>query len=374
MRVALLTDTFARRNRFGLARYAHEIQSGLGRHGVATVPVSAVSDFGDTAPDWLTASGFRRLPASRRVLASVWAAGSPVPRLERWTGAVDLVHSLDVDYPVATARPWVVTYHDLGVLARPEFFAKARPWLLRAHVAAAVKRAAAILCVSRATADELLAHGGAAAAGRIRVVEEGVGEEFFAPPSAEALAAVDERLGDRPFFLFTGSVSPRKNLARVVAAFAHAADRLPHRLVLTGAPGWSTADDMRAIAGSGVADRIVELGYVAEDRLKALYARASGFLYPSLYEGFGLPILEAMAAGCPVVTSRLAPMTEVGGAAALYVDPRRIDEIAVAMLTLARDATDERRRAGRDQARRFGWETCVRNTLEVYRAVVGGSL
>lgn len=374
MRIALLTDTFARRTRFGLSRYAHEIHGGLSRYGIDAVPVSAVSDFGETPPDWLVGSGFRKLPWSRRTLATVWAAGSPQPRLERWVDDIDLVHSLDVDYPVATAKPWVVTYHDLGVLTHPDYFGKARPWLLRAHIAAAVRRADAIVCVSRATADEFLAEGGKAAEGRVRVIEEGVGAEFFARPSAEGMAALPQGLDGQPFFLFTGSISPRKNLARVIAAFARIAEKVPHRLVLTGAPGWDAAEEMKALAASGVGDRVVELGYVSDEVLKALYAAASGFLYPSLYEGFGLPILEAMAAGCPVVTSNMAPMTEVGGDAALYVDPHRSDEIAAAMLTLAQDA-ERRQRCRSDgvvQARRFGWEGCVRRTVDLYRDIIWG--
>lgn len=372
MRIALLSDTFARRTRFGLSRYSHEIHGGLSRYDVDTVPVSSMSEFGDDPPRWLVASGFRRLPWSRRVLATLWAAGSPFPRLERWLDEVDVVHSLDVDYPVSTAKPWVLTFHDFGVLSHPEYFGKARPWLLKAQIAAAVQRAAAIICVSQATADEFLSLGGGAAANRVRVIEEGVGEEFFSAAEIEALAELPKGLTERPFFLFTGSVSPRKNLARVVSAFAEIAERVPHRLVLTGARGWDAADELKTIAASGVADRIIEVGYVSEETLKALYATATGFVYPSLYEGFGLPILEAMAAGCPVVTSDFAPMTEVGGNAAIYVEPHRVDCIARAMLKLANDPSHRQlcQQEGRLQARRFSWDICVRRTVEVYAEVM----
>ncbi|MCK1397441.1 glycosyltransferase family 4 protein [Bradyrhizobium sp. 4] len=376
MRVALLTDTFARRTRFGLSRYSHEIYGGLTRQGVSTIPVSSVSDFGGDPPDWLIASGFRRLPLSRRVLATLWASGSPAPQLERWLGKVDIVHSLDVDYPVRTKRPWVVTYHDLGVLTHPEYFGKARAWLLKAQIAAAVRRAAAIICVSQATADEFLSLGGRPAANRVHVIEEGVGEEFFAAPSTKAIAALPQELSERPFFLFTGSISPRKNLARVVTAFASIIGRIPHQLVLTGARGWDSADELKVITTSGVADRIVELGYVSEDVLKSLYARAAGFLYPSLYEGFGLPILEAMAAGCPVITSNIPPMTEVGGGAAIYVDPCRASDIADAMLLLADNEREWqlRRLTGRSQAGQFSWDSCVQRTARLYADVMQGQV
>lgn len=374
MRLALVSDTFARHARFGLARYAHEIRNGLVRRGHATFPVSAVSEFQGDEPEWLRATGFRRLPLSRRILATAWACGLPEPRVERWLPPVDLVHSLDVDYPVATAKPWVVTFHDFGPLTKPQFFGKARPWLLKAYVAAAVRRAAAIICVSKATADEFDALSGGKAAGRVRVIEEGVGAEFFEPPTPEATAALPPDLIDTPFFLFTGSVSPRKNLARVAAAFARVADRIPHRLVLTGLHGWDSSAELEALRSGPVRDRVVDLGYVSDDTLRALYARADGFLYPSLYEGFGLPILEAMAAGCPVVTSNFAPMTEVGGAVALFVDPLRADDVAAAMVTLAEDEPrrERCRREGVEWARRFDWDACAEATAAVYEAVLGG--
>ncbi|QQQ18218.1 glycosyltransferase family 4 protein [Brevundimonas vitis] len=372
MHIGLLTDTFARETRFGLSRYSHEIHGSLSAAGVRTTPMSAVSAYGDEEPDWLRATGFRRLPIDRKLLAGTWSL-VPWPPIERWAPDVDLVHALDTDYPLATNKPWVITFHDLGVLTHPAWFGKARPWLLKRCVAAAVDRAAAIICVSQATADEFLGITGGRGAERVRVIHEGVGEEFFLPATAADIAALPATVTDTPFFLFTGSISPRKNLLRVLEAFAEVADRIPHRLVMTGAPGWDASPEMAAVSQGPLRDRIVNLGYVSDAALKALYGRASAFVYPSLYEGFGLPVLEAMAAGCPVITSNQAPLTEVAGDAALLVDPTNVRDIAQAMLSAATDEAQMKalRAAGVDQARRFSWAECGRRTREVYAEILG---
>lgn len=374
MHVALVSDTFARTTRFGLSRYSHEIHDGLKGAGVGVTPVSSVTDFKDAEPAWLNATGFRRIPLSRKILATAWST-LPEPRVEHWLPPVDLVHSLDLDYPVATKKPWVVTLHDLGVLTHPQYFGAARPWLLRRHLDAAVRRADAIICVSGFTADEFNQLTGGRARDRVIVIEEGVGEEFFEPSAQAELDALPANVRQTPFFLFTGSLSPRKNLARVVEAFTKVADSLPHSLVLTGAAGWDTSDDLAALAESTARDRIIDLGYVSDTALRALYGTAAGFLYPSLYEGFGLPILEAMAAGCPVITSNMAPMTEVAGKASLLVDPASVDEIAEAMLTLGQQDAERANcvKAGVERARTFSWSTCAARTRDVYDRVLGAS-
>ena len=372
MHIGLLSDTFARETRFGLSRYSHEIHASLRAAGVKTTPMSSVSAFEGAGPDWLRDSGFRRLPVNRKLLAAAWSV-SPWPPIERWAPDVDLVHALDTDYPLATAKPWVITFHDLGVLTHPAWFGKARPWLLKRCIAAAVERASAIICVSQATADELLGVTGGRGADRVQVIHEGVGEEFFEPAAARDVAALAGTLGDAPFFLFTGSISPRKNLLRVLDAFAAIADQVPHRLVLTGAPGWDASPEMSAVSQGPLRDRIVNLGYVSDGALKALYGQASAFVYPSLYEGFGLPVLEAMAAGCPVITSSQAPLTEVAGQAAILVDPTDVAAIAAGMLAAATDTdrSDALRAAGVAQARRFSWAECARRTQAVYARVLG---
>lgn len=373
MKVAYLSDSFAKKERFGLSRYAHELQRQLRALGVDVVPTSPHNEFDGAWPAWLSESGFRQLPLQRRYLASAWSV-SPLPRIERWVPGIDLVHSIDVDYQVRARAPWVTTFHDLGPLTRPEFFSKARPWLLRNYVRAAVRRADALICVSQATAQELSDIAGVPLGDRLAVIHEGAAPEFFEPPSPAALDSLRARpAAGQPYFLYTGSMNPRKNLVRVVRAYAAVANRVPQQLVLTGAFGWDSTELARELELTPAAARIIRPGYVSDEQLRALYAGADGFLFPSLYEGFGLPILEAMACGCPVVTSNLSSMPEVAGDAALLVDPASEDELAQAMLALAGDTALRARlvQAGqaRAGARGFSWEACGASTLEVYRKV-----
>jgi glycosyltransferase involved in cell wall biosynthesis len=373
IKVAYLSDSFAKKERFGLSRYSHELQRQLRALGVEVVPTSPHNEFDGTWPGWLVESGFRQLPLKRRYLASLWSV-SPLPWIEQWVPGIDVVHSIDVDYQVRARAPWVTTFHDLGPLTRPEFFSRARPWLLRNYVRAAVRRADALICVSQATAQELSDIAGVPLGDRLVVILEGAAPEFFEPPAPGALDGLRVRPAPgQPYFLYTGSMNPRKNLVRVVRAYAKVADRIPQKLVLTGAFGWDATELAQELERTPAAARIVRPGYVSDAQLRALYAGSDGFLFPSLYEGFGLPILEAMACGCPVVTSNLSSMPEVAGDAALLVDPASEDELAEAMLALAGDAALRARlvAAGHARARApgFSWQACGASTLQVYRDV-----
>jgi len=371
MKVAYFSDSFAKRERFGLSRYSHEMFHQLRALNVDVVPTSPHNEFNEPWPEWLVHSGFRQIPIKRAYLASLWSV-APFPRIERWIPAVDIVHSIDIDYEIRSTAPWVATFHDLGPLTRPEFFSKAHPWLLRNYVRAAVRRADALLCVSEATAQELRDIAGVPLGDRLVVVSEGVGAEFFTAPPADTMRGLATRpVEDVPYFLFTGSMNPRKNLVRVVRAFASIADRIPHQLVLTGTLGWDSSELAKELAQSSAAAKIVCPGYVSNDQLRALYAGSSAFLFPSLYEGFGLPILEAMAAGCPVLTSNLSSMPEVAGDAALLVDPASERELGDAMVALAEDAGLRKRyvEAGLARARLFSWASCAAHTLRIYQQV-----
>lgn len=370
--VAYLSDSFAKRELFGLSRYAHELRDALVAQDVVVKPVSAYSEWADERPPRLEETGFRRLPLKRRHLALMWCYLSE-PRLEHWTGPVDLVHSVDTDYPAATHLPWVLTVHDLGVLSQPAYFSKARRWMLRRMLAEASRRAEAVICISRATADEVVRFAPKGIAAKIRVIASGVGEPFFAPADPAELASVsDLPPPSAPFFLFTGSMNPRKNLVRTVRAFAAIADQIPHHLVLVGSAGWDSDPLLAEIMRSGVAARIHRPGYVTDAQLRALYAAADAYLYASLYEGFGLPILEAMAAGCPVLTSNISSMPEVAGDAALLTDPTDDRAMAADLFRLGRDAGLRRAlaAAGLERARGFTWARCGEQTRAVYESVL----
>jgi glycosyltransferase involved in cell wall biosynthesis len=242
----------------------------------------------------------------------------------------------------------------------------------------AVRSADRIIAVSGATRDDLR-RVLRVPDDKVVVIHEAVAPEFAVPPGPEAIDAVVRRYGiRRPYCLFVGNVEPRKNLARLVEAFGLLRARAgrpglgpPPQLALVGTRGWLYNGILAAVEAQGGAPDIVFTGYVPPDDLPALYAGAACFVFPSLYEGFGLPVLEAMAAGAPVVASRVGAIPEVAGDAALLVDTRRSGELAEAIETVLADAALRARLIdrGRARARRFTWEAVARETLDVYESV-----
>ena len=267
--------------------------------------------------------------------------------------------------PLRRAAPSVVVVYDLSFELVPQFVARGNRDYLRRGVRTALQRATHVLTISASVAQEIVRHYGVSA-DRLTVAPPGVDLERFRPRSAADCAAVTERLGiDRPYVLFQGTLEPRKNIVGLVEAF----ERLPialrrdHALVLAGRPGWLDAGIQARIARAQQAGcAVVTPGYVAEADLPALYSGARLFVYPSHYEGFGMPVLEAMACGTPVVTSRAAALLEVSGDAALHVEATDADALSAGMQDLLLDASrrDTLRQRGRSRAEHFRWETSGR--------------
>jgi glycosyltransferase involved in cell wall biosynthesis len=239
----------------------------------------------------------------------------------------------------------------------------------RATLRVAVSRAAALLAISSATREELVARFPAAAA-KTRVTLLAADESFG--PEAGQRDDVPRRYGiERPYVLAAGTLEPRKNLPRLIEAFAGLPEELRRRfeLCLAGAPGWSTDETFDSIARHG--EFVRTLGYVPDEDLPALYATAELFCYPSLHEGFGLPVLEAMSCGTAVITSRLSSLPEVGGDAVRYVDPRVPDDIRSALRELLTDPAkrEDLARRGTARAAGFSWrDTAARTLAEIERA------
>jgi glycosyltransferase involved in cell wall biosynthesis len=256
-------------------------------------------------------------------------------------------------YLLAAAAPAraVATVHDLVAFDR-ELSLPRGSAAERLTLPLAVRRGQTLLCVSEATRAELLERYPRAAA-LAHVVPHGVEERFFVERAEE------------PYVLMTGTLEPRKNIVRALDAAARLPAELRERfeLRLAGPRGWETGPIDAALARYGSSAR--HLGLVPDDELPGLYAAASVFLYPSLKEGFGLPVLEAMAAGAAVVTSDRSSLPEVGGSAVRYVDPYDVESIRAALEELLSDG--ERRAslaaAGRERARAFTWERTARETL-----------
>jgi glycosyltransferase involved in cell wall biosynthesis len=367
-------DALAGPTPYGLARYAGELAGALARLDPA-LQLTPIALRGRLEQLRRSAVGGNAklicAGATGKLLMASWFA-LRAPRIERWAREASLVHTLELDYPVATRLPWLATVHDLGPLTHPQYFSRSRPGLRRAGLRQLVRQAAAVIAVSEATAGELRQLVGSALDNRLQVVPEGVSEAFFAaaPDAVTAVPAL-AALDGSPYFLWTGSLNPRKNLAGVLAAFETIAGVVPHHLVLAGGLGWDHREILARIRESTAAPRIHRLGHVSDTQMHALYAGADAFVYASHFEGFGLPVLEAMAAGAPTITSNCSSLPEVAGDAALLVDPRDTAALAGAMRELARD--DALRRdlslRGRARASGFTWARCARATLEIYRRI-----
>ena len=278
------------------------------------------------------------------------------PRIERLVGDVDVVHATNFVLPSLGRARGVVTVHDLSFFRDDTFPGGER---LRALVPWSVRRAAAVVVPSRAVADETRDRFGLSEE-RVRVTHEGVASVFYgaAPLSERALA----RLGIRPpFAIAVGTIEPRKNLLRLLQAWEGAADAVTTwTLAIAGPAGWGPRLPRK--------DKVVTLGWVGDETLPGLLAAAEFFCYPSVYEGFGLPPLEAMAARTPALVGRYPAAPEVLGEAALLVDPYDVREMTEALVALVEDSGLRRRLSGlgRAQAARYTWERTARSTVDAY--------
>jgi glycosyltransferase involved in cell wall biosynthesis len=271
-----------------------------------------------------------------------------------------LYHGMDGFLPFTLSRRvrCVLTVHDLGWQAHPELYAPRLRLLYGIFVPWAIRRADRLIAVSRYTADDLIRRAGVAAA-KIDVVYHGI-DPAFTPAASPAPQ-------DSPYLLAVGGVSPRKNARRLIDAFARWRERggraKSYRLLITG----NSLDPEFARAG-GAPDGVSLLGYVDKAELQGLYAGAAAFVYPAIYEGFGLPIVEAMACGAPVVTSRTGSAPEIAGGAAIIVDPFDPASIEAGIERATQPQEAERLRTlGFERARAFRWEQAAQTTLDTYR-------
>jgi glycosyltransferase involved in cell wall biosynthesis len=294
-----------------------------------------------------------------------WERGASRPRAEDWTGPVDVVHATNFVAPPAKA-PVVVTVHDLTFVGFPEL---CTPDTLRypALLRRSIDRGAVIHTPSEFVAREVRELLDVAD-DRVVAIHSGVPEVAHGDP-----AEGRRRAGGDRYVLALGTVEPRKNIATLVAAFdAVASTDGDLRLVLAGSPGWDSARVQAAVDSARARRRIVQLGFVDHAARADLLAGASAFAYPSLYEGFGFPPLEAMACGIPVVAGRAGALPEVLGDAARFIDPTDVEELAGALaeLTGADSATRHRLvERGRAQVTRFDWDTTAGALSALYRSL-----
>jgi len=306
-------------------------------------------------------------------------AGNPFVRLGcdfalklRWDRP-DLLH-VQYTAPLACPVPVVVSVHDVSFLEFPAYFPFTRAAQLRLTVRRTIQAAARILTVSEFSRDAI-ARAYGLDPDRIAVVHNAAADGFHQVRQGTAPAQVRQRFGlTSPFILSVGDLQPRKNHIGLIEAFARmarACPQLTHQLVLAGKETWFGGRVHDAAKRSGVADRIRFLGFVSDDDLLQLYNACEVFCFPSFYEGFGLPVLEAMACGAAVCCSNTSAVPEVADGAAILFNPYSADEIARAMLDLIQlpELRLRMRRLGLQRAPQFSWQKAAQKTLEVYYAV-----
>jgi alpha-1,3-rhamnosyl/mannosyltransferase len=294
-------------------------------------------------------------------------------RLDR----LDVYHGTNYRLRGRAARGTLLSVHDLAVERIPRVGHRRfvpRPGFDKTRRAA--ERATWVVVPSEHTARDLMELAGIPR-DKIEVISYGVAEEYYperADGGREAICRRYRLPRDR-YVLFVGTLEPRKNLPTLIAAFA----RLPrirrtHCLVLAGALGWRVQEIHDALSRAGVTGEVVMPGYLAVEELRRLYSWADLFVYPSLYEGFGLPPLEAMACGAPVITSNTSSFPEVVGDGALQVDPRRPDALAEAMRAVLEDEplAATLRDKGFTRVKEFSWDRTARETLALYRRIGNG--
>jgi glycosyltransferase involved in cell wall biosynthesis len=283
---------------------------------------------------------------------------------------LDLVHGPVNVIPLASRMPSVVTIHDLAFLAFPEQYPAAQVRYLKSMTAASARRARRVITVSQFTADDVAARLSIPQE-KIRAIPNGVSEAFY-PRSPERVAAF-RLMNDLPeaFILFVGTLQPRKNLIGLLRAFARVPEDVRIPLFVVGAPGWMYSDIFDEVERLGISGDVRFPGYASSELLPLWYSAATAFVYPSYYEGFGLPVLEAMACGTPVITSNVSSLPEVVGDAGITVSPGDVQAIADAIERLLRD-TELRESlvsAGQKQSRQFSWAATAEQTVSVYREI-----
>jgi glycosyltransferase involved in cell wall biosynthesis len=292
--------------------------------------------------------------------------------------AIDKPDLLHVQYtaPLINRTPVVVSVHDVSFIEHPEYFTPLRGTQLRFNVARTVKLADRIITGSEFSRDAIL-RAYPVSPDKVRVIPNAVSSEFRVVSRGRATQAIQERFGiAAPFIFSVGDLQPRKNHIGLIAAFAAlnaAQPNLKHHLVIAGQNTWFTPKVRAAAQASGLADRIHFTGFVSDADLVRLYNACDCFVFPSFYEGFGLPILEAMACGRVVACSNTSAMPEVAEGAGLLFDPRNPASIARAMGDILLDSELRQRLESRGlhRAAHFNWRKSALATLDVYREVTG---
>ncbi len=319
--------------------------------------------------------GVRRIPIGRSAEEGRRFWAEMTPDKEAALGRPDIIHANNFFCPTGLSHARLVyTLHDISFLRHPEFTTEENRLVCFGGVFKAAMHADAIIAVSDYSRRSFLDVFPHYPADKIAVVH--LGSRFTPDAPADPPPDMARRFRPWGFWLSVGTLEPRKNLRRMLQGYAEhqQAVKEPLPLVLAGGKGWMEDDLEAYIHQLGLGGDVVPLGYVSDAALAWLYRNCYAFVYPSLYEGFGLPVLEAMSLGAAVVTSSVTSLPEVGGEAALYVDPLDTSDIARAFSALAHDGGLRERLKARAlvQAEKFSWEQSAARTLAVYRQLMEG--
>lgn len=340
----------------GIARYVTQLQSALEPLDVELRPFAVGRSAFGVPP------GTRHLRVPARLVVAWWRLGGR-PYIERVAGPVDLIHATGLFLP-STRRPLVLTVHDLAALRHAELLPERHVRQQRALIRR-LPTAAAVVAVSRATAQDVVELG--VAAERVVVAPLGVS------PLPDPAPLPPARRPPGQYLLTVGETAPRKDYPVLIRALARL--RLDLELIMVGPPGRDEEPIQRLAEELGVAQRLRRLGAVSDQELAGLYRGALALCFPSIAEGFGLPVLEAMATGVPALVSDLPVMREVAGPAAVYVEPGDVAGWAEAIETIVGSPTlrEDLGEAGRARAGEFTWERTASATLEAYELALGNA-
>ena len=311
-------------------------------------------------------------PTQRPLARIVWEQMVLPAQLRRQK--VDLLHSLAFAGPLMFRGPMVLTIYDLSFLRFPQAFRPWNRWYLSNFTRWSAHQARRIIAISESTRQDVIDLLGVPA-DKVDVVYCGADSMFRRLPPAQKERYRRERNLPEQFVLFLGTLEPRKNLERLLRAYAEwrQVDSSAPSLVIAGAQGWYYDAVLNLVHALGLQDAVLFLGYVPKEDLPLLYNNAQMFVYPSLFEGFGLPVLEAMACGVPVITADASSLPEVAGEAAVLVDPTSVEELSMALGSLWTDPDRRRDLAekGIRQSSRFNWRRTAEETLSVYERALG---
>lgn len=359
MKIGIDISRLATTQKTGTERYTWELLAGIAQHPGDDTYALYCRDIPTHLPTLTPRMQLRHIPM-RRLWTHVRLAAELIQ------------HAPDTLFVPSHVVPWnapmlrrtrvVTTIHDLGFLAFPEAHTRFQNMYLRLTTQWAARAAHRIIAISQATADDFIRYTGVDPQ-RVVVIPHGVSTEFHPnhPPSD-----IYPR-----YMLYVGTLQPRKNIVRMIEAFAQADVHPDTHLLIGGRTGWLSQPLQQRIEELGVAHRVHLLGFVPDAQLYGLMCGARAFVFPSLYEGFGMPVLEAMASGTPVITSTTSALPEVAGDAALLVDPIDVSAIAHAMHQIDTDDALHAtlRQRGLERAAQFTWAQCATHTLAVLRGL-----